>query len=82
MTIDLSPNWILTDSRHGVLVLAKRADDSQAYGPADIVDFPVSAGGRQPAGLFVKRFGERLEGKEREAAKFFLRKWPDGPQLD
>jgi hypothetical protein len=82
MTVDLTLDWILTDSRHGVLVLVNRADDSRAYGPSDIVEFPPSAGGLQPAGLFVKRLGAHFTGKEREAVKFFLRKWPDGPQLD
>ena len=64
-----------------VPVLVNRQDDSAAYGPADVVKFPRTAGGVQPAAHFVHRYGGRLTGDGREAASRFLSQWPEGPQI-
>ncbi len=86
MKIQLTPSWILTDERaeccFGIPVLINRADDSTAYGPADVVGFPPGGGGMQPAAHFVARFGKQLQGDDRQAADLFLRQWPQGPQID
>ena len=84
MKIQLTPSLVLTDeraeSRYGIPVLINRADDTTAYGPADIIDVYNKV---QPAAHVVHRFAKLagLKGEEREAAANFLRQWPDGPQL-
>lgn len=86
MQIQLTPSWVLTtdhsSSSYGSAVLVNRHNDEQAYGPADVVKFPLGSGGVQPAAFFVARYGARLEGEERDAAARFLRQWPGGPQLE
>jgi hypothetical protein len=83
--VQLTPSWCLTTEHsacsYGKPVLVKRQDQSVAYGPRDIYDVPPGMGGMQPAALFVRRFGQHLQGEQREMVNAFLSQWPDGPQL-
>ncbi len=84
MTIHLAPSWILTDERvessYGIPVLVNRANNTIAYGPADIVPGPV--GKFQPAAMLVHRLAKFVQDEQQRASiASFLHQWPDGPQL-
>lgn len=58
-----------------------RADDSRAYGPADLI--AVYNDPPQPAAHVVARFARAVPAadEDRETCANYLRQWPDGPQL-
>jgi len=71
-------------SRYGCSVLRVEAEDVDGdFGPADLIDFSGIGQGMAPVAIIVAGWAMATErtDEEREAARRFLRQWPEGPQL-
>lgn len=72
-------------SHYGCPVLRIEAEDVDGdFGPADLIDFGAVGQGIIPAATIVHAWATapQRSDEERQAARRFLRQWPDGPQLD
>jgi hypothetical protein len=83
MIIYFPHSFVLTTERctcrYGIPVLLNLITDVD-YGPCDFIVINDKSL-PQTAAHFVHSYGSRLTGEELEAAKNFLRQWPDGFQL-